>query len=121
MVNYAARLVSCNPRGEEGIYLSSAAQRDIRNEYGPKPDTFRVVPLRGCKPMKGFSTPETVYEVMSPGIQEARVLRRRREAPAVAPTNAPTPPELKRPDPPRWSIRRAISFPTPDLKRPDDK
>jgi class 3 adenylate cyclase len=118
MVNYAARLSHIAVPGEDGIFLSTSAKRDVESEYGSSQKEVRFVQVSATS-LKGFGTREEVWQVITPEIRIARneriAAKRKEEArknpkPAVAPpTNTLIPvykPQLvKLPDPPPTTLR----------------
>jgi hypothetical protein len=93
MVNYAARLSHVHVPGEEGIFLSDSAKANIEAEYGNTQTNFGFRQLANAT-LKGFSSNESVWDVITPEIREARMKRMRAKAQqnqstAPSPTAAP--------------------------------
>ena len=106
-VNLAERLSHVEVRGEEGIFISTSAKRDIDSEHGTEQKEFRIVPLPGVR-LKGFAgAAEQVFQVVTPEIVRARIARTKVKREEEARKN-PKPPQVKLPDPPRPTLSLGI-------------
>jgi class 3 adenylate cyclase len=106
MVNYAARLAHIKLRGDEGIFLSAAAKRDIDSEYGATQKDFSLTRLLATQ-LPGFSAREEVWRVETAEIRAARIARIRAKRTEETEKNlipmvpVPQVAEVRLPDPPR--------------------
>lgn len=111
MVNYAARLAHIKVSGEEGIFLSASAKRDVESEYGIGHQDFGLFRLSPTQ-LQGFGPREEVWQVVTREIRVARAARnrakqeaeaRKNPKPAVAPLSEPLKvPEVPQYKPPQW-------------------
>jgi class 3 adenylate cyclase len=95
MVNYASRLCHIKVSGDEGIFLSLAAKKDIQSEYGKTPQDFMLSRLLPTQ-LQGFGR-EEVWQVITREMRVARAAKiakqgkeaRRDPEPAVPHVAAP--------------------------------
>lgn len=99
MVNLAARLSHVKVRGEEGVFLSGSAKRDIEAEYGSNQKDMRFLPVERTT-LQGFDVREEVWQVITPEIRLARNARMKAKQEAEARKN-PKPAGVQLSEPPR--------------------
>jgi class 3 adenylate cyclase len=80
VVNYAARLSHVKVPGEEGVFLSNSAKENIEAEHGSTQKDFRFFAVSGAN-LKGFSTGERVWQVITTEIRNAQKKRIRKGCP----------------------------------------
>src|SRR5439155_15698590 len=96
MVNLAARLSHVKVVGDEGIFLSGSAKRDIQAEYGSDQKDLRFLSVQRTN-LQGFDVREEVWQVITPEIRLARNVRLKAKQEAEVRKNPPAAVRLSQP------------------------